>query len=144
MPISRLDANQILRHAYDDASGLLKTSATLTASSAEVVISQADDSIQTVPFRGTVTDRSGSTSLSINTSTQVVAANPTRKYFFIQNLDSTNDIFINLTSAASTTVTGSIRIPAKAAFVMESGFISTEAINVVSAFASVKFTAKEG
>ncbi|GAC1503879.1 MAG: hypothetical protein NVS1B10_08970 [Candidatus Saccharimonadales bacterium] len=141
---SKLDGNQILRHAFNDATGLLQTSATLTASSAEVVILQTDDSIQTVPFRGTVTDRSGVTSATPNTSTQVVAINASRKYFFIQNLDSTNDIFINLTTAASTTAGTSIRLPAKAAYVMESGFISTEAINVVSATASVSFVAKEG
>lgn len=89
----------------------------------------------------TLIDRSGTAGAS---STQVCPANPFRQYFFIENLDATNAIYINFTSAA-TAGAGSIKIAAGGgAFVMESGTISGEAIYVIAAAGTPAYTAKEG
>ncbi len=109
----------------------------------EVLLSEADDSIQVVAYRGTLTDRSGTTSGTPGTSTQVCAANSSRRYFFIQNLSTTTDIYINIGAAASAG-SGSILLAPKAGFVFEDSFVSTQAVNVVSASASIAFSAKEG
>jgi hypothetical protein len=56
-PISKLDANQVLKHAYDDASQALRTNATVTVGTVDVAIDQATDSIRigdgTTLFTGT-------------------------------------------------------------------------------------------
>ena len=71
-----------------------------------------------------------------------MATNANRKYLFIQNLDSTNTIYINFTSAASNG-TGSLTLGPLASYVQESGFVTTEAITVLATVASVNFTAKQ-
>lgn len=90
---------------------------------------------------GLLIDGSGTTSGTPSTSTQVFAANPTRKYLLIQNIDTTTE-WINFTGAA-TAGSGSIQLLPGAAFVEEANAISTEAINILSTGASVKFTAKQ-
>jgi len=92
---------------------------------------------------GTLTDRSGTTSGTASTSTQVAAANTSRKYFIIQNVSTTATIWVNFTSAATATQP-SIQLLPGGSFVMEAGYVSTEAINVLSTTASVAYTAKEG
>jgi hypothetical protein len=92
---------------------------------------------------GTIyTDRSGTTSGTPSTSTQVAAYNQQRRYFIIQNLSATATIYVNFTSSASTT--NSLQLLPGGSYVMESNTITTEAINVLSATASVPFAAKEG
>lgn len=92
------------------------------------------------PFAGTLTDRSGSASV---TSTQIMAANSSRKYLFIQNLDDTISIYVNF-GATATTGAGSYLIVGGASLSMESSFISTQAVNLRSASGTPAFTAKEG
>lgn len=90
---------------------------------------------------GTFTDRSGTTSATPATSTEIMPANLNRKYLFIQNV---NDavLWINFTNAA-TLGQPSIEIIPGASFTLEGNSISTEAVNVVSKSASIPFTAKE-
>lgn len=97
-------------------------------------------SVQAAPFRGTLTDRSGTAS---TTSTQIMAANSSRTYLFIENLDISIDMHVNFTSAA-TVSSGSVRVPPGASYIMESGFVSTEAVFLRSASGTPLFTAKEG
>lgn len=56
-PISKLDANQVLKHAYDDATQRLRTEASVTIGTVDVAIDQATDSIRigdgTTIFTGT-------------------------------------------------------------------------------------------
>ncbi|CAK0741503.1 hypothetical protein CCP1ISM_130010 [Azospirillaceae bacterium] len=99
-------------------------------------------SVQVAATPGTLTNRSGTTSGTTNTSTQLMPANSTRKYLFIQNVDGNKTIWINFTNAATTTQP-SIQLIAGSSFVMESSFVSTEAINVISSSTSVNYTAKE-
>lgn len=91
---------------------------------------------------GILTNRSGSTSGTPSTSTQVAGPNSMRKYFFIQNLDLSATIFVNFGAAADTT--NSLSLVPGQAFTMEGTFIDTEAINVLSSGTSIKYAAKEG
>jgi len=130
----------VLVRAFDDATNSLKTKVDATISGTqEVVISQADDSIQACGYRSTLTDRSGTASGS---SAQVAAANSARKYFIIQNLDSSINIFVNF-GATATTGAGSFLIEPKGSMVFEGGFMTTQAINVIAASGTPAYTAKE-
>lgn len=90
--------------------------------------------------RGALTDRSGSITTGA-TSQQLAAALATRKYFIFQNL-STETMWINF-GVAAVADQPSISILPQASFVMETFFVSTQTINVISATTGSKFTAKE-
>ena len=92
--------------------------------------------------RGAFTNRSGATSATASTSTQLAPANAARRFLFIQNVG-TADIWINF-GAAANAGQPSIKLTANSIFQMDgSGFVSTEAVNVLSATASIAYTAKE-
>jgi len=91
--------------------------------------------------QGTLIDRSG-TITTANTSQQLAPANPNRRYLLIQN-NSSSPLWFNFTAAA-TTSQPSIQLAAGQGFVMENGFISTEAVNIIGGTAGQAFTAKEG
>lgn len=93
--------------------------------------------------QGTLTDDSGTTSGTPSTSTTVMASNASRKYLLIQNLDSTNNIYINFTSAASNG-TGSYTLLPYGTLVQEGQYVSTEAVTVLATVASIKYSAKQG
>lgn len=97
---------------------------------------------QITPVKGTLTDNSGSTSATPSTSTQIMAANSSRKYLLIENLSTTVNIYINFTSAA-TAGSGSYLLLPGGSIVQETGFVSTEAVTVLSTTASVPYTAKQ-
>jgi len=101
---------------------------------------QSSQSGYNVPTGGILTDASGTTSSTASTSTQILAANSFRKYLLIQNVG-TAAIYINFTSAA-TIGAGSYELSAGGSLVQESGFVSGEPVNVISATASVPFTCK--
>lgn len=114
-----------------------------SAGSVPVVIA-SDQSAVPVTIQtanGSLTNRSGTTSATANTSTQIIPANPSRKYLIIQNV-STAVIWINFTSAA-TQSQPSFQLPIGATFAMEGNFVSTEAVTAISSKASMAFTAKE-
>ncbi len=90
---------------------------------------------------GTVTDRSGSITTG-GTAQQLMAANSSRKYLFIQNV-SAADLWINFTTTAVAD-SPSIKLASGNAFFMESSFVSTEAISIIGATTGQKWTAKEG
>jgi hypothetical protein len=89
--------------------------------------------------KGTLTDRSGT---ATSASTQIMAANASREYIFIQNTGS-KIIWFNFTTAA-VAASPSIQLAAGSVFTMENSFISTEAIFIISASLTSTFTAKEG
>ena len=93
------------------------------------------------PANGALTDNSGTTSATANTSTQIMGVNYARKYLLIQNT-SGNTMWINFTSAATTTQP-SIELLAGGSLVQESSFVSTEAVNVICSVASQTYTAKQ-
>lgn len=90
--------------------------------------------------RGTLTNASGSIAVGA-TSQAVAAALATRRYFLFQNI-STETMWINF-GVAAVADQPSIAILPQASFVMEGYFVSTEAVNVISATAGSKYVAKE-
>lgn len=107
----------------------------------EVDPAQADDTPLPIGAVGALTDRSGTIAAG-GASQQIAAALATRRYFFFENV-SAEDLWINFGVAA---VAGqpSIKVPSGGSFVMESGFISNQAINVIGATTGSAFSAKEG
>lgn len=126
MTLSALDPGHVLKTAFSDSTGRLQVDSFVTSSGSS--------------YQGTFTDKSGT---ATTTSAVVAAANTSRRYFIIQNLSTTIDIYINFTSVA-TAGGGSIKLAPGSGFEMENGFISTEAINVIAASSTAVFTAKEG
>lgn len=93
--------------------------------------------------RGTLTDRSG-TITSGGTAQSLAGSNASRKYLLIVNpITATEPLYVNFTTTA---VAGSpsIGLNPGDSFVMENGFVSTEAISVIAATTSHTYTAKEG
>ena len=99
-------------------------------------------SVSATPTKGTITDGSGTTSVTPSTATTAVAANATRKYLYIQNTSPSATIWINFTTTA-VTAQPSIPLLPYAGFVQEAGFVSTEAISVISTTASAPYTIKQ-
>lgn len=90
---------------------------------------------------GTLTDRSGTITAG-GTAQQMMAANASRVYLLIQNQDTAEDLWINLTTTAVRSQP-SIRIPPLGGFVMEGNFVSTEAVSVIATTTAHAWTAKE-
>jgi hypothetical protein len=94
---------------------------------------------------GPLTDRSG-TIATANVSQILAAANPTRRYLFIQNL-STGPLWINF-GAAATLSQPSLQIPngnvAGNPFSMERTFVATDAVNIIGGTNAQPFVCKEG
>jgi len=97
--------------------------------------------VQSSPVQGTLTDGSG-TITTANTSQQVFAANPNRRYLLLQNISSAT-LWFNFTTAA-TTAQPSLQLTSGASFVMESSFVSTEVVNIIGGTAGQAFVAKQG
>lgn len=76
-------------------------------------------------------------------SQTLAVANVLRKYIFVQNLDASEDLWINF-GAAATIARPSIKISAGGSFVMEGSFVSTQEITVIATTIGHDFTAKEG
>lgn len=110
---------------------------------------KVDGSAVTQPVSGTITaspasgsliDRSGN---ATNVSSQIMAANSSRKYLFIQNSAGVS-LWINF-GVAAVLAPPSIEIKPNGAFTMEGSFVSTQAVNIIkNAAASTAYTAKEG
>ena len=133
---------QIIQACFDESNGALATTATATIPGVvEVIMDQASDSVQTTPLRGTLTDRSGTTSGSANTSTTVMSANTSRNYLLFQNVSDT-DMWVNFGTAA-TTNQPSFKIVPNGSIVMEAGFVTTQSMTVICSATSKAYTAKE-
>lgn len=100
--------------------------------------------VSAVPSNGVLTDRSGTITTG-GTAQNAMAANSSRKYLLIRNpTTATAPLWFNFTTAAVVTGSPSIRLDPGDSFIMESGFVSTEAISVIAATTGHAFTAKEG
>lgn len=100
----------------------------------------------------TMTERSSSIVVAA-TSQQLMAANPARKYLFVQNpstltgqgIAAAETLFIRFGASAATVNTGtSIELVAGATFIMESNYVSTQAVQVIATTINHKFIAVEG
>lgn len=91
---------------------------------------------------GNLSDLSGTITVAA-TSQELAAVKVGRKYLFIQNLDTGEDLWINFTDDAVIEAEGSICIQGRGVFVMESSFISSEKVTIIATTVDHKFTAKE-
>lgn len=96
--------------------------------------------VAVIPGNGALTDCSGTITVG-GTVQSLTGTNANRRYFLFQNL-SVTDLYINFTNNA-TIGGGSIKVPSNGSFVMENGFVSTEAISVIGATTTQAFTCKQ-
>lgn len=97
--------------------------------------------VQADPTTTTLTDRSG-TITTADTDQVLAAANLTRKYLLVQNLDDGEPLWINFGVAAVATQP-SYRIDPGQTFKMEGNVVSSQAVHVISGVTGHLFTAKE-
>ena len=90
---------------------------------------------------GTFTDRSG-TIAAANVSQPLAPWNGSRQYFVFQNT-STQPLYLNYTSPASTTSAGSFAIQPGQFFTSDTQAISQEAINIAGGTVGQTWAAKE-
>lgn len=98
--------------------------------------------VAVAPAAGLLTDQSGALTTG-GTAEVMMASNADRAYLLIQNIDTAEDLWFNFTTTAVADQP-SIKLGPGDSFVMESGFISTQAISVIAATTGHKWTAKEG
>lgn len=95
------------------------------------------------PVQGTLTDKSG-TITSGSTSQVASAVNANRKYLLLENPTTASEpLYFNFTTAASTSASGSYSLAPGGSFVMETTFITTEAVNVTATTTGHAFVCKE-
>lgn len=83
-------------------------------------------------------DRSGA--ITAGATAQVLAAaNPQRNGLYIQNIDAAEDLWVNEFGTAALTTAGSVLIPAKTSFLVN----TANAISVVATTTGHKYTATE-
>lgn len=99
------------------------------------------DEITIEPAQGTLTNRSGTIS-SGGTSQQLAAALATRRYLFIQNVDTGEDLWFNFTTDAVVDQP-SIRLRPGESYENPPHFCSSEKVTVIAATTGQKFVAKE-
>jgi hypothetical protein len=92
--------------------------------------------LQVRPRNGTLTVTSGSTSASANTSAQALASNSSRQYLLIQNVSDT-DMYFNF--GATATTDHLFIAKSGGGIVFESGFVPTDAVNVICSSVSKKY-----
>ena len=94
--------------------------------------------------RGRVVDRSGT--IAVADGSQVLSGeNPSRTYFFVQNPSSSSEsLFVNLTSAASTSANNSYELlPGSELMMCSYTFISIERVSVAATTPGHAFVCKE-
>lgn len=96
---------------------------------------------QIVTTTGTLTDGSGTIATG-GTAQTVFAANANRRYLLVQN-NSSGALWVNFTTTAVESQP-SVQLAANGgSIVMETGFVSTEAISIIGATTGQAFTAKQ-
>jgi hypothetical protein len=92
-------------------------------------------------WRGAVTDAS-STLTAGGTAEDALASNLTRRWLFIQNVDDTEDLWVDIGTDAVTSQP-SIRLVAKAMLVFDGNFVPTARISVVADTTDHPYVAKD-
>lgn len=93
------------------------------------------------PAVGAFTDRSGTIATG-GAAQQIAAANTSRKYLLIQNVDTTEDLWVNF-GVAAVANQPSIRLSPYGSLVLEGAFVTTQYVSVIAATTSHPYTAKE-
>jgi hypothetical protein len=96
------------------------------------------------PSHATITD--GSIGLTTGgTSQQVFASNANRRFLMCQNIDASEDGWLNIGATATANSAGSVLLKAGGGSItMDGNFVPTDAINVNAATTGHKFTCKQG
>ena len=87
------------------------------------------------PRNGSVTVVAGATDSTPSTSAEALATNSSRQYLYIQN-NSDTDMYFNFGAAATTS---HLLVKAGASVAFDSGFVPTNAVNVICASASKSY-----
>lgn len=90
-----------------------------------------------------LTDHSGSIAVN-GTAQDAVPENHGRRYLFIQNIDSAEDLWVDFGTDAAISTAGSILIVAKGALVYENTTVPGDRVSVIGNTAGHKYTIKEG
>jgi hypothetical protein len=93
-------------------------------------------SLQVRPRNASVTVTSGTTSGTANTSAQALASSSTRQYLLIQNISDT-DMYFNF--GATATTSNMLITKSGGGVVFETGFVPTDAVNVICSAASKSY-----
>ncbi len=101
----------------------------------------ADLLTQPVPASITPTDRSGSITAG-GTAQQLMAANPSRRAWSIQNTSS-GDLWVNEIGGTALLASPSIQVPAGALYESPASYASPSAISIIGATTGQTFTARE-
>ena len=112
----------------------------LEARLATIETAVADGTIELVQI--TLTDKSGAITLG-GTAQTLMAANPNRKYLYVQNVSS-NLLWINFGSSAVQDEPSIKLMPDSDAFKLDAKSIVTALVSIIGATTGQKFTAKEG
>ena len=92
--------------------------------------------VNIAPRNGAVTVTAGTTSGTANTSAQALASSSTRRYLLIQNISDT-DMYFNFGAAATTSHL--LLKSGGAGITFETGFVPTDAVNVICSAASKSY-----
>lgn len=98
--------------------------------------------LPTRPDRGTYTERS-TTIASGGAAQEAMAANTSRKAFFLQNISS-GDLWFSFVETAAVDSAGSVKLAPGASAFSSGGLVSTQAMSIIGATTGQKFTLWEG
>lgn len=98
-------------------------------------------SVKTRPKPGVFTDRSGTITLG-GAAQQIAAANTDRRYLLVQNVSTTEDLWMAV-GATAVMAQPSILLGPRQPFSMEDGAIETSSVSVIAATTGHPYTMKE-
>lgn len=105
------------------------------------LVALVDPATGDTPAASAPVDRSG-TITTLNVSQQLMAANPNRRGFMVQNSGAAV-LWINELGATATTAQPSIKIPIDGTYTSPPGYPSLSAINIIGGTTGQAFTARE-
>lgn len=109
---------------------------------ADGVVGASDGVIVVRSLSAAAVDKSGSLT-SGGTAQQLAAANTTRHYLLIQNIDGSEDMWVSFTGTAAGSTAGSFLIPAKGMLAFDGNYVPTGAVSIVAATTGHKWSALE-
>jgi hypothetical protein len=92
--------------------------------------------------QGTITNRSGTIAVGA-TAQSLMAANPARRYFMLQNLDPSVSLWVRI-GATAVQSQPSTELKPGAVLVQEDNFISSESVSVIGPSTGQAFSSWEG
>lgn len=112
------------------------------ADAASVSVALSTEVVALLGRSGTYTERSSTITLG-GTAQEAMAANASRKDYFLQNI-SAGDIWFSFVETAAVDGAGSVKLSPGASAFSAGGFVSTQALSIIGATTGQKFTLWEG